>query len=50
MQAGPGKIHVCVTFSRFNAKGDKLETYDSLYIVTKQNGHWGTLARSSYAP
>ncbi len=50
VQSGPGKIHVCVTFSRYNAKGEKLETYDSLYIVTEQNGHWGTLARSSYAP
>ena len=50
VQQGPGKVHVCVTFSRYNAKGEKLETYDSLYIVTNKDGHWGTLARSSYAP
>lgn len=50
VQQGPGKVHVCVTFSRFDAKGNKLETYDSLYILTNDNGHWGTLARSSYAP
>jgi hypothetical protein len=50
VQKGPGKVHVCVTFSRYNVKGEKLETYDSLYVLTNKDGHWGTLARSSYAP
>lgn len=50
VQQGPDKIHVAVTFSRYNEAGEKLATYDSLYIVTNDNGHWGTLARSSYAP
>jgi len=50
VQQGPGKVHVAVTFSRFNEAGEKLATYDSLYILTNHNGHWGTLARSSYAP
>lgn len=50
VQQGPGKVHVTVTFSRFNEAGEKLATYDSLYILTNDDGHWGTLARSSYAP
>lgn len=50
VQQGLGKVHVAVTFTRFKESGEKLATYDSLYIVTNDNGHWGTLARSSYAP
>lgn len=50
VQSGPDKVHIATTFSRFNADGEKIATYDSLYIVTKRDGHWGTQARSSFAP
>lgn len=50
VQAGPDKVHIAVTFSRYNATGEKIATFDSLYIMTKQNGAWGTQARSSFAP
>jgi hypothetical protein len=50
IQAGPEKVHVAVVFTRFRADGSVLARYESLYIVTKSNGHWGVQARSSYAP
>lgn len=50
VQAGPDKVHIAVTFSRYNAANEKIATFDSLYIMTKQDGAWGTQARSSFAP
>ena len=47
----PGKVHVNTVFQRFNARNESIGTYESLYIVTKDNnGHWGIQARSSLAP
>jgi hypothetical protein len=48
--ADVGKVHVMTTFQRFNDKNEPIATYDSLYIVTLVDGHWGTQARSSSAP
>jgi hypothetical protein len=50
VQAGPEKVHVAVVFTRFRADGSVLARYESLYVVTRQEGHWGVQARSSYAP
>ncbi len=50
IQAGPGKVHFKVTFSRFNPAGERYVTYDSLYIVQQVEGRWGIRARSSFAP
>ena len=44
------KVHVVLSFTRYDAKGVKLATYQALYVVTKQDGHWGVQARSSFAP
>ena len=46
----PAKVHVATKFQRFNEKNESIGTYESLYIVTKVDGHWGTQARSSLAP
>ena len=46
----PGKVHVNTVFQRFNDKNEPIGTYESLYIVTFVDGHWGTQARSSLAP
>ena len=46
----PGKVHVNTVFQRFNDKNEPIGTYESLYIVTLVDGHWGTQARSSLAP
>ena len=50
LQSSADKVHVAVTFTRYKADGAKIESYDSLYIVTLKDGHWGTQARSSFAP
>ena len=46
----PAKVHVATKFQRFNEKNESIGTYESLYIGTKVDGHWGTQARSSLAP
>lgn len=48
--ATPNKVHIMTTFQRFNDKNEPIATFDSLYIVTLVDGHWGTQARSSSAP
>lgn len=48
--ASPGKVHVNTVFQRFNSDNEVIGTYQSLYIVTLVDGHWGTQARSSLAP
>lgn len=50
VQAGADKVHFKVTFSRFNAKGERNATFNSLYVVQQQDGRWGIRARSSFAP
>ena len=44
------KVHIATVFQPFNSDNEVLFTYESLYIVTKVDGHWGTQARSSLAP
>ena len=48
--AAPGKVHIATVFQRFNSDNEVIGTYESLYIITKLNDHWGTQARSSLAP
>lgn len=48
--ASPGKVHISTVFQRFNSDNEVLGTYQSLYIITEMDGHWGTQARSSLAP
>lgn len=50
IQSAPGKVHFAVRFSRYGADGAKLADYESLYVVTLKEGHWGVQARSSFAP
>lgn len=48
--ASPAKVHINTEFARYNSDDEIIGTYQSLYIVTLQDGHWGTQARSSLAP
>lgn len=48
--ANPDKVHFNTVFQRFNDQNEVIATYESLYIVTKVDGRWGTQFRSSYAP
>ena len=49
VHASQDKVHVDTQFARFDDKGDKIGIYESLYILTRENGHWGVKMRSSYA-
>ena len=49
-QSGENKVHIAVQFSRYDKENEKISTYESLYIVTQVDGHWGTQSRSSFAP
>jgi hypothetical protein len=49
IDAGPGKVHFRVQFTRYRGDGSAIGTYRSLYIVTSRDGHWGIQARSSWA-
>ncbi len=48
--ASPDKVHISTVFQRFNDRNEPIATYQSLYLVTLVDGHWGTQARSSLAP
>ena len=50
IHASEDKVHFDTRFTRYREDGSKVGTYDSLYVVTKQAGHWGVQARSSFAP
>lgn len=44
------KVHFDTRFTRYWEDGSIIGTYDSIYVVTRQDGHWGVQARSSFAP
>ncbi len=50
IHSGPDKVHIDTRFSRFRKDGSVIGGFDSIYVVTCENGHWGVKARSSYAP
>lgn len=49
IQASEDKIHVDTRFTRYRADGSVIASYESLYILTKENGRWGIKMRSSFA-
>ena len=50
IHAGADKVHIDTRFTRYRKDGSVIASFDSIYIVTKENGHWGVKARSSFAP
>ncbi len=47
----PDKVHFDCCFTRYRADGSIIGVYESIYIVTKdEGGHWGVALRSSSAP
>ena len=46
----PAKVHVATRFARLREDGSEIISYDSLYILTLQDGQWGIQGRSSFAP
>jgi hypothetical protein len=50
IHAGPDKVHIDTRFTRYRKEGSVIGGFDSVYVITKQAGHWGVKIRSSYAP
>jgi hypothetical protein len=49
IHVGKNKVHLKVKFSRWRKDGSLLGAFETIYIVTRLNGHWGIQARSSFA-
>ena len=50
IHAGLDKVHIDTRFTRYRADGSVIASFDSIYVVTCEAGHWGIKARSSFAP
>ena len=50
IHAGADKVHLDTRFTRYREDESVIGHYDSIYVVTNENGHWGIKARSSFAP
>ena len=50
IHSGDDKVHFDTRFGRYREDGSTIGEYDSIYIVNKQDGHWGVQGRSSFAP
>lgn len=48
VQVGQDKVHVALRILRCKADGSAYLTFDTLWIVTLLEGHWGIQFRSSY--
>ena len=44
------KVHLDTRFNRYRKDGSLISGFDSIYIVTCVDGHWGIQGRSSFAP
>ena len=49
IHVGADKVHLKVEFSRWRADESLIGRFQTIYIVTRQDGHWGIQARSSFA-
>jgi len=50
VQRSDTKLHFLVQFTRYTDAGQRIASYEALYVVTSKDGHWGVQARSSFAP
>jgi hypothetical protein len=50
IHAGPDKVHIDTRFVRYRKDGSVIGAFDSIYVITLEDGHWGVKIRSSYAP
>ncbi len=49
IHVGDKKVHLKVKFSRWKKDGSLIGRFETIYIVTLQDRHWGIQARSSFA-
>jgi hypothetical protein len=50
IHAGEDKVHIDTRFTRYRKDGSIIGGFDSVYVITRENGHWGVKIRSSFAP
>jgi len=50
VQSSPRKVHITLVSARIDTEGNEIAKWKLLHIMTENEGHWGTLARSSWAP
>jgi hypothetical protein len=50
VQGDDRKVHVATRFVRLRADGSVIKHFDSLYVLTLEDGRWGIRGRSSFAP
>ncbi len=50
VQADATKVHVATTFVRLRKDGSEIASFDSLYVLTFEEGRWAIKGRSSFAP
>jgi hypothetical protein len=48
IHSSPTKVHMSLTIHRCHEDGTVYNTFDTLWIATCDNGHWGIQFRSSY--
>lgn len=48
VHTGDDKVHVAITNDRCHADGTVYNSFDTLWIATCVDGHWGIQFRSSY--
>lgn len=49
IQASDNKVHVDTKFTRYRKDGGVVASYESLYVLTKEDGRWAVKLRSSFA-
>jgi hypothetical protein len=50
IHSSPDKVHVDTLFVRYRKDDSIIGSFESLYVVTKEQGRWGVKLRSSMAP
>ncbi len=50
VQVSADGVNVALELLRYNAAGEQIAQFDTLYFVTRQEGRWAIKGRSSFAP
>ncbi len=48
VQAGIGKVHLQMRVDRCRESGEVYNSFDTFWVATRRDGHWGIQFRSSY--
>ena len=50
VQGDEDKAHVALQYSRYDAEGRRIVTFESFYVLVRRDDGWKIQARSSFAP